>query len=447
MPDQLSMDLPFIFMGLVALMLLVFSLHGGSRPEAVIFGVSFVAAGVAFSDFLCASMMLNVPAVLYIGLAVFASTTSLVTQYLFPFAVARRRLPSIFWLPLSVLILSAAWALAELFAPLSLAFRMDRIPGSFPADYFVDALLVSAPLTAFWPWNRVPPRMRTIAATDTAFAFTQSLFFALVFTSGFIPGVFRHWMFPASTLTQLVAIAAIVALLLRDQRQVALDRAELAGEMQAAQQIQRTLVGESVESLRSFRIEVAFHPAREVGGDFYCCRVLPGDRQRILIGDVSGKGAAAAMAATLLMGAAEERGEDSPAELLVHLNRVLCRAHIGGFATCLCADLSADGKLLIANAGHLAPYCKGQEIPMQNGLPLGVVPDAEYLEQTQRLAPGDSLTFISDGVVEARGPAGDLFGFDRTCEISSRPAEEIAAAAKQFGQQDDITVLTLSFAG
>jgi serine phosphatase RsbU (regulator of sigma subunit) len=326
---------------------------------------------------------------------------------------------------------------------------MDQIHTTYvtPATFFAAAFMVSAPLTAFWPWNRVPPRMRTIAGAATTFALTQSLLFAIIFTSYFVPTVLKNWMLPASSVAQLVAIAAIIALILRDQRQVTLDRAELAGEMQAAQQIQQTLVGESVESLRSFRIEVAFHPAREVGGDFYRSRVLPGDRQRILIGDVSGKGAAAAMAATMLMGAAEERSEDSPAQLLAHLNRVLCRARIGGFATCLCADLSADGTLLIANAGHLAPYCNGQEVSLSNGLPLGIAQEAEYMEQSLQLTPGDSLTFISDGVVEARSAAGDLFGFDRTREISSRPAEEIAAAAKQFGQQDDITVLTLSFAG
>ena len=62
------------------------------------------------------------------------------------------------------------------------------------------------------------------------------------------------------------------------------------------------------------------------------------------------------------------------------------------------------------------------------------------------LAPGDTLTFLSDGVVEARNAAGELFGFDRTRQISSDAAQQIAEAAVAFGQQDDITVLTLSLA-
>jgi hypothetical protein len=449
MPAALSLDMPFIAMGLVGLVLLVFTMPKGSRPEAILLGITCVAAGLVFLALLCGTAMLNVPAWLCFGISSVAGAISFVAQFHLSFAIARQRIPAFFWLPMGAWILSAAWQLAEFLVPISLALRMDRIHSSYltPASFCATTLLVAAPLTAFWPWNRVPPRIRTIAGAATVFALSQSLIFPLVVASFFYPNVIKGWMFPASSLAQLVAIVAIFALVLRDQRQVALDRAELSGEMQAAQQIQRTLVGESVESLRSVHIEVAFHPAREVGGDFYCCRVLPGDRQRILIGDVSGKGAAAAMAATLLMGASEERTDDSPAKLLAHLNRVLCRAHIGGFATCLCADLSTDGKLVIANAGHLAPYCKGQEIPLENGLPLGIVAEAEYLEQSQQLVSGDSLTLISDGVVEARGPAGELFGFDRMCEISVRSADEIAAAAKQFGQEDDITVLTVSFAG
>jgi serine phosphatase RsbU (regulator of sigma subunit) len=125
--------------------------------------------------------------------------------------------------------------------------------------------------------------------------------------------------------------------------------------------------------------------------------------------------------------------------------------HIGGFATCLCADVDANGALRIANAGHLAPYNNSrqttEELLISNGLPLGILAETEYTEDCLHLAPGDTLTFISDGVVEARGPSGDFFGFDRARDLSGQPAREIAAAAQAFGQQDDITVVTLTFAG
>jgi serine phosphatase RsbU (regulator of sigma subunit) len=119
---------------------------------------------------------------------------------------------------------------------------------------------------------------------------------------------------------------------------------------------------------------------------------------------------------------------------------------IGGFTTCLCADLSPDGSLRIANAGHLPPYLNGEELPLSNNLPLGVADRIDYPQTPLQLAPGDRLTFISDGVVEARNAARELFGFDRTRQISTRPAQQIAEAARLFGQEDDITVLTLTLA-
>jgi len=79
------------------------------------------------------------------------------------------------------------------------------------------------------------------------------------------------------------------------------------------------------------------------------------------------------------------------------------------------------------------------EVPA--GLPLGITPDAEYVETTHVLT--GQLTLVSDGVVEAANASGELFGFDRTREISVKPAKEIAEAARAWGQNDDITVVTL----
>jgi serine phosphatase RsbU (regulator of sigma subunit) len=164
----------------------------------------------------------------------------------------------------------------------------------------------------------------------------------------------------------------------------------------------------------------------------------------VLIGDVSGKGAAAAMTAAVLLGAAQRREDEPPAVLLRHLNLVMANMRVSGFATCLCAEISAHGVLTLANAGHLAPYRNGQELIVNNGLPLGIDSESEYTETALQLSPGDLLTFISDGVVEARDPAGELFGFDRAAAISMQSAQSIASAVQAFGQEDDVTVLTLS---
>jgi len=245
-----------------------------------------------------------------------------------------------------------------------------------------------------------------------------------------------------------ITVLVILALLFREQRRITEERAVLAGEMQAAREIQRILAPVQLSCAPGLAINVAFRPMREVGGDFYLCRVLADGRQRILLGDVSGKGTAAAMTAALLLGGAEDHDELAPGELLSHLNRVLRESRVGGFATCLCADFEGDGKVTFANAGHLPPYRGGEEMPSVSALPLGIggSEDGWYEESSFALEPGDTLTFLSDGVVEARGSSGELFGFDRARAISEQPAEEIAEAAQEFGQEDDITVLTLTFA-
>jgi serine phosphatase RsbU (regulator of sigma subunit) len=80
---------------------------------------------------------------------------------------------------------------------------------------------------------------------------------------------------------------------------------------------------------------------------------------------------------------------------------------------------------------------------MPGGLPLGVVPDVTYDEVRLYLHPGDRILMMSDGVVEARQSTGELFGFDRVHNLSNQSAFYIADAAKAFGQEDDITVLTV----
>lgn len=80
---------------------------------------------------------------------------------------------------------------------------------------------------------------------------------------------------------------------------------------------------------------------------------------------------------------------------------------------------------------------------MPHGLPLGVAVENTDAEDTWHLGASDRLAFVSDGVVEARDPSGELYGFERTREISEQPAETIARTAQLFGQEDDITVLTV----
>jgi hypothetical protein len=106
--------------------------------------------------------------------------------------------------------------------------------------------------------------------------------------------------------------------------------------------------------------------------------------------------------------------------------------------------VDSSGQLTLANAGHIPPYLNGREIAVDAGLPLGLTADVTYDSTILQLSAGDSLTLLTDGVLEARDATGELFGFERTAAISSQAAEAIAELAQRFGQEDDITVLTLT---
>jgi hypothetical protein len=253
------------------------------------------------------------------------------------------------------------------------------------------------------------------------------------------------------TWEQLFAILSYLAvgavLVLRFARSARQEQ-RLRTEMEAARRVQGQLVPVDLPQLKAFTFEAAYRAASEVGGDFYQVFPRSDGSALVLVGDVSGKGLRAAMLGTLIVGAAGALAQENldAAEMLDRLNRQLCGRTDGGFATCLCALLAPDGALTIANAGHLPPYQNGRELNAEPSLPLGIVTEAAYRETHARLAPGEVLTFLSDGVVEAQSASGELFGFERTREISTQCAEDIADAAQRFGQEDDITVLTVTFA-
>jgi serine phosphatase RsbU (regulator of sigma subunit) len=131
-----------------------------------------------------------------------------------------------------------------------------------------------------------------------------------------------------------------------------------------------------------------------------------------------------------------------PAQILREVNEQLCeRQH--AIATCLILRIDPDGTGIIANAGQLSPYLNGKEIEMEGAFPIGIVPDGDFSIASFALQDGDNLFMMSDGVVEATDPQGTLFGFERIAELLERRATsaEIAVAAQQFGQEDDILVV------
>jgi hypothetical protein len=233
-------------------------------------------------------------------------------------------------------------------------------------------------------------------------------------------------------------------------------REDLRAEFDAAREVQERMVAPATD-LPGFTIQSAYRPAKDVGGDFFYVR--PGNKGAYqdnrdltggvfaVVGDVSGKGLRAALTVSAIMGALRTMPDLEPARILAALNRGLAGQLGGGFVTCCALTIAADGTAILANAGHIPPYRNGQEINVDGGLPLGLAPDLTFPETTIALVPTDRLTLVTDGILEATNPTTkELFGFDRTAAISTQSAEQIAKAAQQHGQEDDITVLTLTFA-
>jgi hypothetical protein len=242
----------------------------------------------------------------------------------------------------------------------------------------------------------------------------------------------------------IVAMLFFFSIVLFQQFRASLQRQQATEEdVRQAQEVQSLLIPHQAPEIPGWRIESEYRPARQVGGDFF--QVLPGSDGSLLIvvGDVSGKGLQAAMTVSAIVGALRDSHERRPEQVLAHLNRVLY-GQISGLVTCSATLVAEDGVMTVASAGHLPPYRNGEELAVPSGLPLGILADASYEEQRYELAPSDRLTFISDGVVEARNSHGELLGFERMDGLSGKPAADIAETAQRWGQQDDITVLTVA---
>jgi serine phosphatase RsbU (regulator of sigma subunit) len=242
----------------------------------------------------------------------------------------------------------------------------------------------------------------------------------------------------------LLAIAYAVYRYSVEQRE---EQLALLQEYKSAQELQRVLIPETLPSLRGYAVTSAYQPAQEVGGDFFQLVAQGNGSALLVLGDVSGKGLKAAMTVSLIVGTIRTLVETSsdPAEILAGLNRRLMGRVQTGFATCLALRLDPDGHCSIANAGHLPPFLNSEELSVAGSLPLGLDPLTRYEQAAFRLAIGDRLTLYTDGLLEARNALGELYGFDRLRDLmQSKPdATQAMQAAIAFGQDDDITVLTL----
>jgi hypothetical protein len=362
------------------------------------------------------------------------------------------------WMPLAAWLLAAARILADFFAEspyLGLSFVSQPALHWFnlAAVWCAAALgvLLLVILVEGFRRDRTEALLALVPILLLEFAGVQSALLATFH----IP-----WMLFAFGLGVSVgSIAAILMILViatlalrrfvRTQVQQEVAREAIAQDLEQAQQLQqRVLVPEMLHS-PFFSIETEYRPAQTVGGDFFQMLTRPDGGLLVVIGDVSGKGVSAAMLVAVLVGAIRNQADYSfdSVSMLTMLNRRLLGRSGGHFATCLAAQILPDGKMNIANAGHLPPYLNGKEMEIEGSLPLGLSSEAVPAAETLTLEPGDLLTFLTDGVVEAMNAASELFGFERAQQISRQPAASIAQQAQSFGQNDDITVLRVEFTG
>ena len=249
------------------------------------------------------------------------------------------------------------------------------------------------------------------------------------------------------TVSNVLGLLSLVLIILQRTVRLSQDKAELAAEVSAAEELQLLLMARASRPTPGFRVDTAYRPMQQVGGDFFLVSPCEDDQSLVaIVGDVSGKGLQAAMRVSLILGVLQREVMSQPDKVLKKLNAALMDQSELGFTTACCVRLEADGSFCFANAGHLNPYVDGQELVSEGALPLGMDADASYPVMTGRLLRGEQMMLLSDGVVEARSRKGELFGFARAQEAVRGSAMGVVEAAQRFGQEDDITVLAVALA-
>ena len=374
-----------------------------------------------------------------------------VVVILFFFALNRKPIPLVFRIILGIDLFYPASLLIACFLPLhaGVALRWHvEVEPTMTTIELLSTLAAAFSALSFWPLRSLRKEQIPLAMVcfvwvlmDLVYMGVQFPFLNLNIESLFLQ------IQPYRSMAIAAVVVAMTILLVRQLRTTNEERAELHGEMASAREIQQYLIPEKLPRTPGLVIRSVYQPSREVGGDFF--QVLPDPRDSstlIVVGDVAGKGLKAGMLAALIVGAIRTafKFTSDPGEILALLNE---RLQGRGLVTCLAMRIDRDGSAELANAGHLPPYVNGKELVFDGALPLGALPDIAFPTMRFQLAEGESMLLVSDGVVEARNAEGELFGFERTAAISTQLAESIARAASTFGQEDDITVLTLSRAG
>ena len=264
------------------------------------------------------------------------------------------------------------------------------------------------------------------------------------------------------TLSILAAHLAVSLENARLYQQVARDEARMDRELQAARRIQGALLRKVPTEDYGLDIAARYDSARELGGDLYDFLRYGPQQLGVGLGDVSGKGTAAALYCAVAIGILRSLAQQKlqPAEMLREMNRLICERRIDERFLTMCFATWQKGRnrLRIANAGQSQPllwkrdHCEKLNLV---GYPLGLFDEVSYDEWSTTLDPGDMLVFYSDGVTDAANGHGELYGTQRLMDLlaanASLSAGEFAdlaqADVKRFAEGtaagDDITLVIL----
>jgi sigma-B regulation protein RsbU (phosphoserine phosphatase) len=224
-------------------------------------------------------------------------------------------------------------------------------------------------------------------------------------------------------LAQIARFAAVTLERTR-LREEAFAKAKIDEELRTAYTIQRRLLPAALPEIDGYRFAGANRPCKTVSGDYYDVVIRPDGRIYFVIADVSGKGITAAlvMSSVATAFAIFTRHDPTPADLLRDINETLApKTSPSKFVTMVAGVLDpATGVVSFANAGHVAPLVvskDGVEAMHSTDIVVGILPNAQYRNQSLTLAPGDSLVLFTDGVTEAENIAEDQLGLDPVCEM------------------------------
>jgi phosphoserine phosphatase RsbU/P len=275
--------------------------------------------------------------------------------------------------------------------------------------------------------------------------------------------------FNEDDLDVLAAVASQAAISIQNASMLEslLVRERLNRDLKLAEQVQKKFLPQTIPTVPGYEFFAHYQPTYEVGGDYYDFVALPGDRMAVALGDVSGKGVAAALMMAKFSGDTRSclLTESGTAPSANRLNNLLCAAGIEDkFITLgLCVLDAPTRKLTLTSAGHTPVIVRhadgraeevGQEV---SGLPLGIMEDSEYQQTEIQLEPGDVVILYSDGVTDARSPGEELYDsqsnhrlIKRVAQASGGPVavgkailQDIREFSAGHSQADDITLVCL----